>query len=312
MSLAILDSAELDAIRTALGQSTPTSPRSTPLAAVENAMPIAIIADDRSAERARPDGLKLAQRWAAATRLRLHRLCGVKLDLDGLSVDVADARTLKDQLAASWNACLEVNGRSGRALMVTSGAIIEGMAARLLGGDVGNNDRPPSAAALRVFTPAGEAILAALIDAWRDEQSCEARPVAAGIDDWRREVSDSDLLVVITLTISGATNGRVRLLCAPQTLLLPPPPLRIVPASVETIRGVLGEVPVEVRADLGRVCLSMNELAHLRPGAVVLLDRAVGDPLPVYCADRLVGFGRALVTRGALAIQLVDPTEERT
>lgn len=312
MDLAILDPAELDAIRSALGQSTPTSARQAPLGADQPATPIAIIADDRSAERARPDGLKLAQRWAATTRLRLHRLCGVKLDIDGTSVDIADARTLKEQLAASWTACVEVAGRGGRALLTASGPMIEGLAARLLGGNVSNSDRPPSPAALRVFTRAGETIVGALVDAWRDEQSCEPRATHDGVDEWRRDVGDSDLLVVVTLTVAGATSGRVRLLCAPQTLLLPPPALKVVPASGETIRAVLGEVPVEMRADLGRVKLSMSELKRLQPGAVILLDRAVGDPLPVFCADKLVGFGRALVARGALAIQIVDPNEEQS
>src|ERR1700744_4886174 len=142
MDLAILDPAELDAIRSAIGGSTTTSARSaqTPLGADADATPIAIIADDRSAERARPDGLKLAQRWAATTRLRLNRMLGVKLDLDDSSGDMPDAPPRKDQLALSWTSCVEVGGRGGRALLSVSGAMIEGLAARLLGGVVGNND----------------------------------------------------------------------------------------------------------------------------------------------------------------------------
>jgi len=312
MDLAILDPAELEAIRSALGQTTsaPTRTRD-PSGAEEKATPIALIADDRSAERARPDGLKLAQRWAHLARLRLFRLTGMKIDVDGSSAEISDASTIKEQLGGCWTSCVTVKDRPGRGLVAASGPMIEGLSARLLGGaDATGSERPPSPTALRVFTPIGEALSASLVDAWREEQMCEVRVTRETGEEWRRGLGDSDILVVATLTVSGATNGRVRLVVPPDTLLMPPPAVKVVPASAGTIRAVLGEVPVEVRADLGRATVSMSELSALKPGAVVILDRAVGDPLPVYCADQRIGSGRALVARGCLAVKIVHPSEE--
>jgi flagellar motor switch protein FliM len=312
MDLAILDAQELEAIRSALGQAAHAPVRTRdPSGAEDKATPIALIADDRSAERARPDGLKLAQRWAHLARMRLMRLTGIKIEIDGSSAEISDASTIKEQLAGCWTSCVVVRDRPGRGLVAVSGPMVEGLSARLLGGaDASGSERPPSPTALRVFTPAGEAVVSALLEAWREEQMCEVRATPETGDEWRRGLGDSDILVVATLSVSGATTGRVRLVVPPDTLLMPPPALKVVPASAATIRAVLGEVPVEVRADLGRATVTMSELAALKPGAVVILDRAVGDPLPVYCADQRVGSGRALVARGCLAVKIVHPSEE--
>jgi flagellar motor switch protein FliN/FliY len=69
-------------------------------------------------------------------------------------------------------------------------------------------------------------------------------------------------------------------------------------------------VPIELRADLGRATLSMSEVATLQPGALVMLDRAVDEPLPVYVAGRLVAHATVIVSRGALAVKIVDVEDE--
>jgi flagellar motor switch/type III secretory pathway protein FliN len=305
MEPGILDSAELDAIRSAIGGGRAAA------AASGDAAPIALIADDRSAERARPDALRLGQRWSGLVRQRLSRRCGLKLEVAPLGAELADLPALKEQLATSWTATVDVNGRAGQALVAVSGPIIEAVGARLLGGAADDNgsERPPSATALRVFTPAGEAIMAALLDAWKEEQQCEARFMGGNAESWRRTLGEADAVVELTLQLSGLANGRVRLYARPDTLLMPPAPLKLVPASAATISAVIGEVPVEMRADLGRASLPMGEIAALRPGAIVMLDRAVDEPVPVYCAGRLVAYARVLVSRGALAVKIVDPQE---
>jgi flagellar motor switch/type III secretory pathway protein FliN len=305
MEPGILDSAELDAIRSAIGGNR------APASASPDASPIALIADDRSAERARPDALKLGQRWANLVRQRLSRRCGLKVEVAPLGAELADMPALKEQLAASWTSSVEVHGRAGHALVSVSGPIIEAVGARLLGSssEETNSERPPSPTALKVFSPAGDAIMAALLDAWNEEQQCDSRIIGGNADSWRKSMGEADAVVELTLQLSGLANGRVRLYARPETLLMPPPPLKLVPASADTIAAVLGEVPVELRADLGRASLPMGEIANLRPGAIVMLDRAVDEPVPVYCAGRLVAYARVLVSRGALAVKIVDPQE---
>jgi flagellar motor switch/type III secretory pathway protein FliN len=313
MDGSILDADELEAIRNALGQATRAPSRPANANAEPNpiASPIALIADDRAAERARPDGLKLAQRWAGYARTRLIRLCGAKLEVEGTGAEIVDSPSLREQLAWSWTECVAVSDRAGQALVAASGPMIEGLAARLLGGsDSAANDRPPSPTALRVFAPIGETLLAALAEAWREEQGCEVRRAGGSGDDWRRQLSESDVVVVITLGIGGVTSGRVRLMARPETLLSPPVPTKVVPAPRGAIQAVLGQVPAEIRVDLGRARLSMAELGTLRPGSIVVLDRAADDPLPVFCAGQALAYGRPLVSRGVLAVEIVDGKPE--
>jgi flagellar motor switch protein FliM len=306
MEPGILDSAELDAIRSAIGGNRPAAAANS-----GDASPIALIADDRSTERARPDALRLGQRWSSLARQRLSRKCGLKLEVAPLGAELADLPSLKEQLATSWVSTIEINGRQGQALVAVSGPIIEAVGARLLGGAPEENvsERPPSQTALRVFSPAGEAIIASLQDAWKEEQQCDSRILGGTADGWRKSIGEADAIVELTLQLSGLANGRVRLYARPETLVMPPPPLKLVPASAATIKAVIGEVPVEIRADLGRASLPMGEIAALRPGAIVMLDRAVDEPVPVYCAGRLVAYARVLVSRGALAVKICDPQE---
>ncbi|HEX4461089.1 MAG TPA: FliM/FliN family flagellar motor C-terminal domain-containing protein [Polyangia bacterium] len=308
MDLAVLDPAELAAIRSAIGGDKAGGAQTS--GPPGEATPIALIADDRSADRARPDALKLGQRWAQLMKTRLGRKCNVKLEIEAKAADLADSSLFKEQLAVAWANSIEVSGRAHQALVSVSGAMVEGLGAKMLGSNDPGSERAPSKASLRIFAPVGESILLALTEAWRDEQACDVRTIAADGEGWRRALGETDSIVELTLDISGWTTGRVRLWARPETLVMPPPALKVVPASPATIRAVLGEVPIELRADLGRATLSMSEVATLQPGALVMLDRAVDEPLPVYVAGRLVAHATVIVSRGALAVKIVDVEDE--
>jgi flagellar motor switch/type III secretory pathway protein FliN len=85
---------------------------------------------------------------------------------------------------------------------------------------------------------------------------------------------------------------------------MPATPVEAVPAPPGAIENALGAVPIEVRVELGKAQMSMSEFSSLRPGAVVALDRFVDDPLPVRCAGVIKATGRALVSRGVLAVEI--------
>ena len=56
----------------------------------------------------------------------------------------------------------------------------------------------------------------------------------------------------------------------------------------------LYDVPVQVSAVLGRALMPVHQLLKLGRGAVIELDRRVGDPLDIYVNNRLVARGEVV------------------
>lgn len=68
-----------------------------------------------------------------------------------------------------------------------------------------------------------------------------------------------------------------------------------------------------VTIEFGRTTLSMQELLDLGPGAVVVLDRLVGEPVDVYVSDRRMAEGEVVVVGERLGVRItrvVPPPRE--
>jgi flagellar motor switch protein FliM len=311
-----LDAAELAALREAMGPGTSGAARATgPDTREARAVPL--IADDRAAEGARPAALRIGMRLAARVRSIILHLTGVRVEVVVLGAETVDAGSLRDNLAGTWQRAVEAEGRAGLALLSVGGALVEALCARLLGAAVdvpppaGADARPPSPAALRVFGRIGEPLAGSLAHTWREEQGCEVRVIddAARAERWRRDLVDGDLVVALTLEVKHAAPGLVRVVARPETLVTPRPPTQTVPAPAGAADAALGQVPVPVLVELGRVKLTVTQLAELQVGQLLPLDTFVDDLLPVRCAGRIKAWGRALVSRGAMAVQIADPDQ---
>lgn len=66
------------------------------------------------------------------------------------------------------------------------------------------------------------------------------------------------------------------------------------------------DVPVQLSAVLGRTTMPVNQLLRLGRGAVVELDRKVGDPVEIYVNNRLVARGEVLVVEDRLGITMTE------
>nr|CAX84014.1 Flagellar motor switch/type III secretory pathway protein [uncultured bacterium] len=66
------------------------------------------------------------------------------------------------------------------------------------------------------------------------------------------------------------------------------------------------EVPVEVTAVLGTASLQVSQILKLGRGAVVELDRIVGEPVDINANNRLIARGEVVVVEDRLAIQITD------
>ena len=77
------------------------------------------------------------------------------------------------------------------------------------------------------------------------------------------------------------------------------------PASPEDLSAVY-DVPVQVSAVLGRANMQVNQLLKMGRGAVIELDRKVGEAIDVYVNNRLVARGEVVVVDDHLGITMTE------
>ncbi len=66
------------------------------------------------------------------------------------------------------------------------------------------------------------------------------------------------------------------------------------------------DVPVQVSAVLGKATLQISQLLKLGRGAVVELDRKVGEAIDIYINDRLVARGEVVVVEERLGVTMTE------
>ena len=66
------------------------------------------------------------------------------------------------------------------------------------------------------------------------------------------------------------------------------------------------DVPVQVSAVLGKASMQVSQLLKLGRGAVVELDRRVGDAIDVYVNDRLVARGEVVIVDDHLGVTMTE------
>lgn len=70
--------------------------------------------------------------------------------------------------------------------------------------------------------------------------------------------------------------------------------------------GAVYSVPVQVSAVLGRATMPVSQLLKLGRGAVVELDRRVGEAIDIYVNNRLVARGEIVVVDDRLGITMTE------
>ena len=66
------------------------------------------------------------------------------------------------------------------------------------------------------------------------------------------------------------------------------------------------DVPVQVSAVLGKTHMQVSQLLKLGRGAVVELDRKVGEAIDIYVNDRLVARGEVVVVEDRLGVTMTE------
>lgn len=84
-----------------------------------------------------------------------------------------------------------------------------------------------------------------------------------------------------------------------------PPSLENAPAG-EGSEGIdlLSDVDLDVKIELGRTRMFVEDVLRLREGAVVELDKLAGDPVDVYVNDRPVARGEVLILNDNFCVRV--------
>ena len=96
------------------------------------------------------------------------------------------------------------------------------------------------------------------------------------------------------------------------------PPSDVIPSAEATLAPdadtartaadleALFDVPVQVSAVLGRARMDVSELLRLGPGAVLELDRKVGEAIDIYINNRLVARGEVVLVEDKLGVTMTE------
>jgi flagellar motor switch protein FliN/FliY len=85
----------------------------------------------------------------------------------------------------------------------------------------------------------------------------------------------------------------------------------LAPDTGETARSAsdleaVFDVPVQVSAVLGRTRMDIGDLLKLGPGAVLELDRKVGEAIDIYINNRLVARGEVVLVEEKLGVTMTE------
>jgi flagellar motor switch protein FliN/FliY len=82
-------------------------------------------------------------------------------------------------------------------------------------------------------------------------------------------------------------------------------PLPDSPRGAADLEAVF-DVPVQVSAVLGRARMEVGELLRMGPGAVLELDRKVGEAIDIYVNNRLVARGEVVLVEDKLGVTMTE------
>ncbi len=72
--------------------------------------------------------------------------------------------------------------------------------------------------------------------------------------------------------------------------------------SLETVY----DIPVQISVVLGKTSMQVNQLLKLGRGAVIELDRKVGEPIDIYVNNRLVARGEVVVVEDRIGVTMTE------
>jgi flagellar motor switch protein FliM len=232
---------------------------------------------------------------SVSTRLSAELRTAISVEL----IDTAQltwANALDEVPNRSVSGIVDVAPLDGRVLLTAELALLLGLLERLLGGQ--GLDRP----AERALTDVDRALTKRIFQTLLDELSISFNDVAElqfGLVDLETERAPAQLAPLSEPTLAMTFEVKFGRASSTMVLLIPhraiEPVLRapeVTPGAAEITAGTaaavgdaLGEVVVQLRAEVGSVDMSLERVLALRPGDVLRLDGAAEEGAVTLYAD---------------------------
>ena len=68
----------------------------------------------------------------------------------------------------------------------------------------------------------------------------------------------------------------------------------------------VSDIPVQISVVLGKTSMQVHQLLKLGRGAVVELDRKVGEPVDIFVNNRLVARGEVVVVEDKIGVTMTE------
>ncbi|MEQ9559111.1 MAG: flagellar motor switch protein FliN [Rhodospirillales bacterium] len=104
---------------------------------------------------------------------------------------------------------------------------------------------------------------------------------------------------------NGGDGGNGATGSAPSTSPSGLPEVTDLPKSARDLEAVY-DIPVTVSAVLGKATMQVSQLLRLGRGAVIELDRKVGEAIDIYVNNRLVARGEVVVVEDRLGVTMTE------
>jgi flagellar motor switch protein FliN len=78
------------------------------------------------------------------------------------------------------------------------------------------------------------------------------------------------------------------------------------PANDRVSLDLLHDVQLDLKIELGRTHMHLEDVLRLKQGAVVTLDKLAGDPVDIYANGRLIARGEVLVLNDNFCVRVAE------
>ena len=80
----------------------------------------------------------------------------------------------------------------------------------------------------------------------------------------------------------------------------------VTPANETASLDLLRDVQLDLKIELGRTHMHLEDVLRLKHGAVVTLDKLAGDPVDIYANGRLIARGEVLVLNDNFCVRVAE------
>jgi flagellar motor switch protein FliN/FliY len=84
------------------------------------------------------------------------------------------------------------------------------------------------------------------------------------------------------------------------------------PANETASLDLLRDVQLDLKIELGRTHMHLEDVLRLKQGAVVTLDKLAGDPVDIYANGRLIARGEVLVLNDNFCVRVAELISDDT